>query len=153
MVNKNVQEWLDKKYPVNGICQRGSDSENKGKTRKGITELDIRKGKVGNGTFSKSKSLIESLKLEGFYNLQKLIVSAHQLIELDVSECKNLIQLDCRSNTLISLNVSGCSNLKKIDCSNNNLSGLDLSTCPKLEEVNINNRPNLAADKINSNLV
>src|SRR5207244_2262948 len=99
--------------------------------------LDIRKGKVGNNFFNNSKKLVGSLKLEGFTNLRTLIASSHQLIELDVSECKNLVELDCRSNELNNLNINGCSNLKKIDCSNNNnLNELDLSTCLKLEEVN-----------------
>lgn len=136
--NVNAQNWLDKKYPKGGVCKRGNDSENKGKTRAGITLLDIRKGKLGNGIFRKNKNLIESLVIRGFTNLRKLIISSHQLINLDVSDCPNLEELDCRSNELTSLNVSGCSNLKKIDCSNNPLRELDFSTCPKLEEVNIN---------------
>ena len=70
--------------------------------------------------------------------MRKLIISSHQLIELDISECENLVELDCRSNELNNLNANGCANLKKIDCSNNNLNGLDLSTCSKLEEVKIN---------------
>jgi len=93
------------------------------------------------------------LKLEGFTNLRKLIVSSHQLVELDVSGCKSLVELDCRSNELNNLKVNGCSNLKKFDCSNNNLSELDLSTCFKLEEVNINNCQELMSEVIKSNLV
>src|SRR3954469_2976157 len=120
------------------MCQRDNDLENNGKTRKGITLLDIRKSKVGNGIFSKNKNLTEDLKLEGFTNLRKLIISSHQIINLDVSGCPKLEELDCRGNELDSLNVTGCSNLKKIDCSNNNIEELDLSTCTKLEEVNIN---------------
>src|SRR5205823_6360384 len=41
---------------------------------------------------------------------------------------------------------------KKINCSSNNLSGLDLIACPNLEEVDINECPELAKDKIKSNL-
>ena len=84
--------------------------------------------------------------------MRKLVISSHQLIELDISECKNLVELDCRSNELNNLNANGCANLKKIDCSNNNLNGLDLSTCFKLEEVNINNCPELMSEAIKSNL-
>jgi Leucine-rich repeat (LRR) protein len=152
MINVNAQEWLDEKYPANGTCQRGNDSENKNKTRKEIITLDIRKSKVG--SLISGKKLFGSLKLEGFANLRKLIVSSHQLIGLDVSDCPNLEELDCRSNEINNnnLNVSGCSNLKKIDCSNNNIEELDLGTCFKLEEVNINNCSNLTEDKIKSNL-
>lgn len=151
MVNKNAQEWLDEKYPVDGTCQRNNDSENKGKSRAGVTHLDIRKSKVGN-FFSGGKTLVENLKLEGFVNLRTLIISSHQLIELDVSDCPNLEELDCHGNELNSLNVNGCSKLKKIDCLNNNLNELDLTTCPKLEEVNINNCFELIPEAIKSNL-
>ncbi|WP_147411020.1 GTPase [endosymbiont GvMRE of Glomus versiforme] len=135
---------------MNGNCKRGNDSENKGKRRAEITELDIRKGKVG--WYLNEKNLVGSLKLEGFTNLRTLIISSHQLIELDLSECKSLAELDCRSNELTSLNVNGCSNLKNIDCSNNNIRKLDLSTCPKLEVVNVNNCLELTSEKIKSNL-
>ncbi|CAJ0761339.1 15541_t:CDS:2 [Entrophospora sp. SA101] len=139
--NVNAQNYINEKYPTSGTCQRDNDPENKGKTRKGITLLDIRKGKVGNGIFSKNKNLIEDLKLEGFTNLRKLIISSHQITSLDISDCPNLEELDCRGNELTYLKVDGCSNLRKIDCSNNPLRELDLSTCSKLEEANINGCP------------
>lgn len=113
--------------------------------------MDIRKSKVGN-FFTGHKTLIENLKLEGFTNLRTLIVSSHQLISLDISDCPNLEELDCHGNELTSLNVNGCTNLKKIDCSNNNLSKLDLSACPNLEVININNCPKLNESTINSSL-
>jgi energy-coupling factor transporter ATP-binding protein EcfA2 len=152
MVNNiNAQEYIDKKYPINGTCQRDNDSENKNKKRADITRLDIRKGKIGS-FFSGHKNLVSSLKLEGFTNLQTLIISSHHLVNLDVSNCPSLEELDCRSNQLSSLNVTGCSNLKKVDCSNNPLRRLDLTTCSKLEEVNINNCSNLTEKTINSSL-
>src|SRR4051812_11489320 len=100
MVNVNAQEYIDKKYPINGVCERDSDPENKNKTRKGITLLDLRKGKVGNGVFKNNKNLTESLKLDEFNNLRRLIISSHQLISLDVSNCPNLEELDCHGNEL-----------------------------------------------------
>ncbi|RHZ35880.1 GTPase [endosymbiont GvMRE of Glomus versiforme] len=150
MVNKNAQDWLNEKYPINSACQRDNDSENKGKKREEITRLDIRKGKVG--WYLNEKTLVGSLKLEGFTNLRTLIVSSHQLIKLDVSNCPNLEELDCHFNELNNLNVNGCSNLEKINCSNNNLSGLSLDNCPNLEEVNINNCSKLNEETISSNL-
>jgi hypothetical protein len=152
MVNINAQEYIDKKYPKDGVCKRDGDLENKDKSRKGITSLDLRKGKVGNGFFNNNKNLTEDLKLAGFTNLRKLIISSHQLTSLDVSNCPNLEELDCHGNELTSLNVTGCTNLKKIDCSNSPLRELDLSTCSKIEEVNINSCPNLIEEAINSNL-
>jgi|SRR6185312_3194474 len=153
MVNINAQEYINKKYPLNGVCKSNSDKENKDKRRDEITELDLSKGKVGKGFLSNDgKTLIGSLKLEGFTNLQKLIIFSHQITSLDVSNCLNLEELDCHGNEFASLNVTGCSNLKKVNCSNNPLHELDLSTCNKLEEVNINNCPKLTENTIKSDL-
>ncbi|RIB29680.1 hypothetical protein C2G38_2027479 [Gigaspora rosea] len=93
MENINAQEYIDKKYPINEKCKRNADKTNKDKRREDITDLDIRKGKVGS---SKKKILFGALKLEGFTNLQTLIISSHELTSLDASACKNLEELDCR---------------------------------------------------------
>ncbi|CAI2187250.1 8621_t:CDS:2 [Funneliformis geosporum] len=74
------------------------------------------------------------------------------LIELDVSDCPNLEELDCHGNELDNLNVNGCSRIKKINCSNNDFKELNLNTCSSLEEVNINNCPNLKENTIKSDL-
>src|SRR5690349_14031419 len=129
MVNINSQKYINDKYPIDGVCERVGDLENKDKKRSEIIKLDISKGKIGNNTFGKNKILVGSLKLEGFTDLRKLIVSSHQITSLDVSDCQKLEELDCRGNQLNNLNVSGCSSLKKIDCSDNNLSELNLTTC------------------------
>ncbi|CAG8537808.1 16251_t:CDS:2 [Gigaspora rosea] len=92
MENINAQEYIDKKYPINEKCKRNADKTNKDKRREDITDLDIRKGKVGS---SKKKILFGALKLEGFTNLQTLIISSHELTSLDASACKNLEELDC----------------------------------------------------------
>jgi len=132
MVNENAQEWLDKKYPVNGTCQRKADQKNKNKTRAEITELDISKGNLGKHFYSTGdgdKNLVGSLKLEGFTNLRILNCSGHELISLDVSDCSNLEELDCQHNQLSTLNIDNCSNLKEINCDFNK----------SLKEVNVNN--------------
>ncbi|MCE8162857.1 MAG: 50S ribosome-binding GTPase [Candidatus Moeniiplasma glomeromycotorum] len=155
MVNNiNAQIWLDKKYPKEGICERKSDQVNKGKTREQIIELDLSKGNLGKHFWSGEgdKILVGSLKLESFTKLRKLIISAHQITELDVSECNNLVELDCWNNQIDILNVSNCSNLKIINCSSNHIKELDLSTCPKLEEADISNCPELTSEKIKSGL-
>src|SRR5690242_20068376 len=112
----NAQQWLDEKYPLDRVCKRGKDKENEGKRREEITDLDIRKEKIGNTFFGEGKTLTGSLKLEGFTNLRRLIVSSHQLVALDVSECKNLVELYCYNNELNDLKVDGCHYLTKIDC-------------------------------------
>ncbi|CAG8712632.1 13989_t:CDS:1 [Cetraspora pellucida] len=137
MENHNAQDYINKKYPINGACNRSADSENKGKRREEITKLDISKGKAGGGETifgnSKLKKLYGNLKLEGFTNLRVFKIYSHQLTSLDVSTCRYLEELDCHDNELTSLNINGCINLKRINCSNN--SGLNV--------ININNCPNL----------
>ena len=89
-----AQEYLNDKYPMNGVCQRNSDRENKGKNREQITKLDLSKGKVGKGLFSEGKTLEGSLKLEGFTSLQILIISSQSITSLDISDCPNLEEVD-----------------------------------------------------------
>jgi len=96
---------------------------------------------------------VGSLKLEGFINLQTLVCSSHELIELDVSDCINLEELDCHDNELTALKVDGCSNLKKIDCSKNSIRELDLSDCVALQKVGTKGCSKLTEDKIKSNLI
>jgi hypothetical protein len=54
-----AQEWLDSNYPLNNTCQLESDSDNYGKAREEIKELDI-----------SHRNLEGELKLERFYNPQ-----------------------------------------------------------------------------------
>jgi len=164
MVNINVQEYINQKYPIDGVCKSGSDEENKGKKREEITVLDLSKGKVGKGLFNDGKTLTGSLKLERFINLQKLTISSHELTNLDINECSNLEELDCQNNKINSLNLSGLLYLSKINCSNNNIKELNLNGCIELSELNcssnkylkevdISNCLKLTIDKIDSNLV
>ncbi|CAI2180980.1 6689_t:CDS:2 [Funneliformis geosporum] len=142
----NAQEWLDKEYPINGTCQRISDSENRGKKRADITTLDISKGKVGHSAGNLlfgDKVLTSSLKLEGFTNLRVLIISSHQLISLDTSDCPNLEALDCQNNQLNILNINNCSSLEKINCSGNYIKKLGLNTNIELKEINCDFNKNL----------
>jgi len=140
MVNNiNAQTWLDEKYPKNGVCERKSDQENKNKKREEIIKLDISKGNLGKHFYKigeGDKTLIGSLKLTGFTNLQTLICSSHEIVNLDVSECSSLQELDCHGSKLTSLNVTGCSNLEKINClSNEFLEEIDISKCLKITKV------------------
>jgi len=103
--NINAQEWLDQKYPLDGVCQRDNDLENKGKKREDIANLDISQEKVGNKR--QEKSLFGSLKLNRFTNLRSLKVNNHQLINLDVSDCSRLVELECNGNQIDNLSING----------------------------------------------
>jgi len=58
---------------------------------------------------------------------------------LDVSNCSNLEELDCRNNELVNLDINGCFNLRDVDLSNNNLYSLDLTDNLSLEYLNVSN--------------
>lgn len=88
MVNINAQDWLDKKYPANGVCQRDNDLENKSKKREDITHLDIRKGKIG--SIFNGKNLAGSLNLEGFTNLEELNCPHNKLTSLKIVNCPKI---------------------------------------------------------------
>ncbi|CAG8654931.1 12489_t:CDS:2, partial [Ambispora leptoticha] len=91
----NAQEYINEKYPKDGVCKSGSDKENKGKKRDEIIVLDLSKGKVGKGLFNNDgKTLDGSLKLESFTSLQKLIISSQQITSLDLNDCPNLKEVD-----------------------------------------------------------
>ena len=129
MVNINAQEYINQKYPIEGVCKRDNDPKNKGKRREEVTILDISQGKVGSNYFSDGKTLVGSLKLEGFTNLRTLIVSSHQLISLDLTGLKNLEIISCRDNYLSELDFSSLNSEKIIylDLRNNNFLEQNLS--------------------------
>ncbi|CAI2181006.1 18048_t:CDS:10 [Funneliformis geosporum] len=127
---------IDEKYPIDGVCKRDKDPENKGKKRDQITKLDLSRGNLGKHFYSSSdgeKILAGSLKLEGFTNLRVLIISSHQLTSLDVNDCSNLEELDCQNNQIDNLKFAGCSKLKKLIVCNNKLEEVDVNHCPILD--------------------
>lgn len=137
MVNNiEAKKYIDEKYPINGVCKRDKDLENKGKKRDEIIKLDLSKGNLGGKHFYSSgdggKILVGSLKLEGFTNLKILIISSHQLTSLDVNNCPILEELDCQNNQIDNLKFAGCSNLKKLTVCNNKLEEIDVNYCPSL---------------------
>ena len=59
------------------------------------------------------------------------------LVMLNVTGCKELLELDCACNSLINLDLSGCPNLGYLDCSFNPLWSLDLSGKKKLKVLDV----------------
>ncbi|RHZ36164.1 hypothetical protein [endosymbiont GvMRE of Glomus versiforme] len=159
-----AQQWLDKWYPEEGECQRGTADEgwdgsygwyNEYKKREQITQLDIN-----------NQDLEGGLRLKGFTNLEKLNCSENQLTNLDLSDCPKLTGLKCDQNALNNLalfqtidklrvllvqNNPNLSQDLKIFTSFRELTHLDISNCPfggslrplenlnKLEIINISN--------------
>src|SRR5437764_6921848 len=127
MKSENAQEYIDQNYPK--------------LKRDQITELDIR-----------NKSLEGHLDLNDFVNLRKLDCSNERVIQtdksswdsyqfrneltgLDVSNCWQLIELNCSLNQLNNLNISKNTELTKLYCDSNNLSNLDVSENVNLIEL------------------
>ncbi|CAG8466146.1 31313_t:CDS:10, partial [Racocetra persica] len=76
-------------------------TENKGKKRRDIKELDI-----------SGEELTGELNLKGFDSLKHLICRDNQLISIDLSECKELEIIDCRRNKLKKIKFSDAYPLK-----------------------------------------
>ena len=51
----------------------------------------------------------------------------NRLTELDLSNCPNLIVLECHDNQITELDLSNCPNLTHLNCHNNQLTELDIS--------------------------
>jgi len=62
--------------------------------------------------------------------------SPSHLVNINVSDCSALKNLNLRGSNLTNLDLTGCYNLTSLNCSNNNLSHLDLSDCTGLENLN-----------------
>ena len=125
----SAQEWLNKKYPENEVCQNKYDKENKDKKRKEITNLDI-----------KEWGLTGELDLKDFTNLQELDCSNNQLKSLNLKENTNLTKINCSGNKLEEINL-GNSKLEVINCQDNQLKNIDLSSFSNyyLTSLNVNN--------------
>ncbi len=59
----------------------------------------------------------------------------NKMTSLDVSQCTNLVKLNCDRNQLSSLIIKGASKLEKLSCYKNKLSELDLSASPALTNL------------------
>ncbi|WP_172575367.1 leucine-rich repeat domain-containing protein [endosymbiont GvMRE of Glomus versiforme] len=133
--NSPAWEWLDKNYPED---ERGK-----------IEYLNI-----------SNQNLEGKLRLEGFINLRKLDCSNNKLIDLDSSNCPNLIELKCGNNEfkdLSFLSLLDKLKLKRLSVQNNqnlsnnsliylflltNLEKLDISDCPLKGSLKILERLN-----------
>jgi hypothetical protein len=123
----NAQQWLDKNYPLNGVCRIEDENDgNEGKKREEIETLDI-----------SDISLIGSLELKGFTNLEVLYCDNNEISSLKIVGAAKLETLICFRNFIEELDIDNCSNLKKLSCQNNLLNELNLSQNQTLEHLDI----------------
>ena len=79
----------------------------------------------------KSKSL--QVKSE---TLAALDVSGNSLIDIDISQCPNLVNLSCANNQVQNLNYANCP-LEELNVSNNQLKELDLRNLNITDQFNV----------------
>lgn len=68
-------------------------------------------------------------------NLRSLHCSYNRIEKLDISSCTKLNLLQCSNNQISKLELQGCAGLMYLYCVRNNIAELDLSACPKLESL------------------
>lgn len=129
----NAQEWLDKEYPKDGVCQRKEDKENCGRRREQITNLNVKGENV-------DEKLEGSLDLSDFEKLEDLNCGANKLKTLNLNNCLNLKTLYCFNNQLAELKIDKLTNLVHLDCRDNLLKDLRLpSSAEKLTYLTVRN--------------
>ncbi len=156
---QKVIENLKRKHPLY-FQNYTIESDIFPKDVRSLTELD-----VSSSSYYSEEEKIESLKgIEYFTNLIWLDCSYNNLTQLDVSNLKKLISLNCNGNNLKELILEGLTNLEYINCGDNDLSRLDVSnlrnllqlncSSNSLTELNVSNLTNLSGLHCsNNNLV
>jgi hypothetical protein len=138
MVNTTV--WMEQNYPENSTCTRVEDTENYGKNRSQIVNLDVSKqsleGYLDNELVYKS----------GFPNLKKLNASFNQLNYAQyLNNLFDLEELDLSHNLLLSVgNFTENLSIKKLNFSFNELSSLSVNYAWNLTHLDFSN--NLVRD-------
>lgn len=135
------QEYLDKKYPAK-------------ESKEGVKEIIIvtdQDGKFHTPYWKETKELDgDELNLSAYPNLEKVIIYGFylksELTSLNISNCTQLIKLDCQHNQLTNLDCSPCPNLEKVSCSYNQITDFNLKGCSKLKELDYSHNP-IADDK------
>lgn len=100
-----------------------------------LTEDNISKMRVINSLKIRSAGICSLEGIEYFTGLEQLDCLGNQLVELNVSDLKNLKRLDCSMNSLYNLNVSGLTSLTYLSCGANLLTSLDLSGITQLDSL------------------
>lgn len=159
MTNKNAQDWLNEKYPVDKVCKRTSDKENNNRKRDVIFNLNLTQSTIHKGKIT----LIGKLQLVNFSKLTTLRIVGNDIDELDISQCLNLEKLDIsynknikeldlsKNSSLIEVNLQGCQSLK-IEKIISHLK-FDEKTCKLVEKSKIETPISPAEDKVRNILI
>jgi len=82
----------------------------------------------------------ELVSLKGSESLKRFTFRKGKIKELDLSQCKDLAELDFSNNSLVNLDLSNCPKLQKLNCSNNLLTTLNLTNNLELMELLCSNK-------------
>lgn len=96
----------------------------------------------GEGTFTmNANATISELKLNTKDTQIKNIICNNnaKLNVLDITECPQLVSLQCLSNNLSTLDISACPLLETLVCNNNSISSVDLSNNAVLSSITLSN--------------
>ena len=85
------------------------------------------------------RNLIGKLDVSNCTELVELNCGYNQLTELDVSNCTELVELDCSYNQLTELDISNNTALDWLVCGDNQLTELDVSNNTALEHLRCDN--------------
>ena len=81
---------------------------------------------------------LTSLNIENNKKLTRLVISGNQIQNLNLSENKELVELECWDCNLKKLDLSANTKLTSVNCSMNSISDLDLSKNTKLKVLIVN---------------
>jgi len=81
---------------------------------------------------------VEKYKFNSHPDLKSLYFRFHKAGSIDISDCRQLEDLDCSSNSIESLDTSNNLNLQRLNCQFNPLASLDLSHNHKLSYLQTN---------------
>jgi Leucine-rich repeat (LRR) protein len=116
-----------------------------------LIELDIRYGSVQNlnaencinlnniNNFFSSRLVVEKLNLTGCASMTTIKFNNNDdyIANLNLTNCTNLINLECNKIRLAKLDLTGCNKLTSLFCNTNELSVLDVSKCINLDQLEI----------------
>lgn len=94
-----------------------------------ITEIDV--------TDSSYENISDLTGIEYFTSLEWLECSGTSIRKLDLTRVPSLRIVECNEcSSLIEIDVTNCKNLEQLECEDTQISEVDVTTCPKLEFLN-----------------
>lgn len=97
-----------------------------------------------------------TIKLKGHNPVKEVmcnfdkIVGEMPITSLDLSQCKQLVDLDCCGKKLAVINIDGCTKIQKLVCASSPITSLNTNQCTELTYLNVNGCKKLSSLDINN---